>query len=107
MKHRARIIIISLLLGSLWSCGEKEKKEEKFVRPVKYQEVGFLGGEKVRTFSGTAQTDKIINLSFRNNGIITEFNFKLGQIVKKGQLLARLDNVQSRLSYEQALTDLN
>ena len=107
MKYFVKVLAITLLMGISWSCGEEVKKEEKFVRPVKYQEVGFLGGEKVRTFSGTAQTDKIINLSFRNNGIITEFNIKLGQIVKKGQLLARLDNVQSRLSYEQSLTDLN
>ncbi|MEM7382090.1 MAG: hypothetical protein AAF361_12955 [Bacteroidota bacterium] len=56
------------LLGSLLilSCGEEEKKEVKFVRPVKSHVVSFVGGEKVRTFSGTAQTEKIIILSFRN-----------------------------------------
>lgn len=89
------------------SCSEDKKEEKKFVRPVKFQEVGYLGGEKIRTFSGTARTDKIINLSFRNTGIITQFNMKLGQKVKKGQLLAKLDNVQSRLTYEQAVTQLN
>ncbi len=97
------------LLGTLLflSCGEEEKKEVKFVRPVKSHIVSFVGGEKVRTFSGTAQTEKIINLSFRNTGIITEFDIKLGQRVKKGQLLAKLDNVQSRLAYEQSVTQLN
>ena len=35
------------------------------------------------------------------------FDIKLGQKVKKGQLIAKLDNVQSRLAYEQALTQLN
>jgi len=70
-------------------------------------EIGFLGGEESRTFSGTARTDKIINLSFRNSGIITQFELKLGQKVKKGQLLAKLDNVQSRLAYEQSVTQLN
>ncbi len=107
MKNAIEKIIMGLLVVLVWSCGEKEKQAEKFVRPVKYEVVGFLGGEKVRTFSGTAQTDKIIKLSFRNNGIITEFDIKLGQKVSKGDLLARLDNVQARLSYEQSLTDLN
>ena len=107
MKYFEKVLTLVLFLGILWSCGEKEKKEEKFVRPVKYQEVGFLGGEKARTFSGTARTEKIINLSFRNSGIITEFEIKLGQKVKKGQLLAKLDNVQARLAYEQSLTQLN
>ncbi|GAA4272448.1 efflux RND transporter periplasmic adaptor subunit [Aquimarina gracilis] len=107
MKYLNTYFIILVLSSLIWSCGKEEKKEEKILRPVKYQQVGFLGGQKVRTFSGTAQTDKIINLSFRNSGIITEFNIKLGQKVKKGDLLAKLDNVQSRLAYEQSITQLN
>ncbi|MEO1484960.1 MAG: efflux RND transporter periplasmic adaptor subunit [Bacteroidota bacterium] len=91
----------------LFGCGGKEEAPKKVLRPVKFQEVGYLGGEKVRTFSGTAQTEKIINLSFRASGIITQYDVKLGQKVKKGQLLARLDNVQSRLAYEQSITQLN
>ncbi len=98
------LLVFALILIS---CGAEEKKEETTLRPVKYMEIGFLGGEKSRTFSGTARTDKIINLSFRNSGIITQFDLKLGQNVKKGQLLAKLDNVQSRLAYEQSITQLN
>ena len=107
MKNKLNLVL--LVTGCIFqlSCGEKEKKEEKFVRPVKSYTVGFIGGDKARTFSGTARTEKIINLSFRSNGIITEFDMKLGQKVKKGQLLAKLDNVQSRLAYEQSLTQLN
>ncbi|WP_460217769.1 efflux RND transporter periplasmic adaptor subunit [Psychroserpens sp. MEBiC05023] len=105
MKHITNLCLFILIV--LFSCAEEKTVEKKFVRPVKYQEVNYLGGGKIRTFSGTAQTDKIINLSFRNTGIITQFDIKLGQKVKKGQLLAKLDNVQSRLSYEQAVTELN
>lgn len=89
------------------SCGSDEEKSAKVVRPVQYQEVDYLSGKMVRTFSGTARTGKIINLSFRNNGIIVKFDIKLGQKVKKGQLLAQLDNVQSRLAHEQSLSSLN
>ncbi len=105
MKNITNLCIIILLV--VFSCAEEKKTVEKFVRPVKYQEVNYLGGGKVRTFSGTAQTDKIIKLSFRNTGIITQYDIKLGQKVKKGQLLSKLDNVQARLSYEQSITDLN
>lgn len=105
MKHITNLCIIALLV--VFSCAEEKKTVEKFVRPVKYQEVNYLGGGKIRTFSGTARTDKIIGLSFRNSGIITVFDIKLGQKVKKGQLLAKLDNVQSRLTYEQSVTQLN
>lgn len=107
MKKIVKLLTIILVIGSIFSCSKKEKEEEKFVRPVKYQEVGYLGGKKIRTFSGTAQTDKIIGLSFRNNGIITVFDIKLGQRVKKGQLLAKLDNVQARLNYETAVSRMN
>ena len=107
MKRIVKIFSVAVIAGLLFSCSEEKKETKKFIRPVKFQKVGYLGGEKIRTFSGTAQTDKSINLSFRNSGIITQFNIKLGQKVKKGQLLAKLDNVQSRLSYEQAVTQLN
>lgn len=107
MKYIFKLNIILGLLFLLTACGEEQKKVEKFVRPVKYQEVGFLGGEKIRSFSGTSRTDEIINLSFRSGGILTMFDIKLGQKVSKGQLLAKLDNVQSRLNYENAVSSLN
>lgn len=105
MKNIVKLCIMSLAM--VFSCAEEKKTVEKFVRPVKYQKVSYLGGGKIRTFSGAARTEKIINLSFRNTGIITQCDIKLGQQVKKGQLLAKLDNVQSRLSYEQSVTELN
>ena len=107
MKYTTNIFLLLMAFLALSSCGEEKKEVKKIVRPVKYKQVGYLGGEKIRTFSGTAQTDKIISLSFRNSGIITQFDIRLGQKVKKGQLLAKLDNVQSRLAYEQSVTQLN
>ncbi len=91
----------------LMSCGEKEVKEEVVLRPVKYSEVSYLGGEKTRKFSGAAKTEKIINLSFRSSGIITKLDMKLGQKVKKGQLLGTLDNVSARLNYESSIESKN
>lgn len=109
MQHSTLKLVTLVALVFLTSCKSDKKTEEEVLplRPVSYQEVQFIGSKSERTFSGTAQTDKIINLSFRNNGIITQFNMKLGQSVKKGQLLSRLDNVQSRLNYENAVSSLN
>ena len=99
--------LLLLTLCLLAACGGKEEPKQKVLRPVVYQVVSKQGAANQRTFNGTAQTDKVINLSFRNNGIITAFNMDLGQRVRKGQLLARLDNVQARLAYEQAVAQLN
>lgn len=96
-----------LVLLLLTACGKKEEKEQAPIRPVKYQEVAYLGGDKLRSFSGTAKTEKVVNLSFRNNGIITELNMKLGQQVSKGELLGRLDNVSARLNYESSIEQKN
>jgi multidrug efflux system membrane fusion protein len=97
----------SCLLILMVSCKDKEAPQEKLVRPVKYEEVTYLGGDKSRVFSGTAKTEKIINLSFRSSGIITMLDMKLGQKVKKGQLLGKLDNVSARLNYESAIEQKN
>jgi len=107
MRTIEKLLYITLAIVLFLSCSDDKKETKKFVRPVKYQEVGYLGGEKIRTFSGTAQTDKIIALSFRSSGIITTFDMKLGQEVKKGQLLSKLDNVQARLNYESAVASQN
>ncbi|WP_411894386.1 efflux RND transporter periplasmic adaptor subunit [Winogradskyella sp. A2] len=88
-------------------CGENEVTEEIVLRPVRTGEVGYVGGDKSRSFSGTAQTEKIVNLSFRSSGIITKLDMKLGQKVKKNDLLGTLDNVSARLNYESAIESKN
>jgi multidrug efflux system membrane fusion protein len=106
MKYKG-VLILGAVLFLFNSCKDKVVEETVPVRPVLYQEVGYLGGDNIRTFSGTARTEKVINLSFRSSGIITLFNLKIGQQVKKGDLLARLDNVQARLNYESAISAQN
>lgn len=100
-------LLASFSLLIFWGCSSDEEAPVEVIRPVVYHTVGFSGGEMIRAFSGTAQTDKIINLSFRSSGIITELNMKLGDRVKRGDLLGQLDNVQARLAYEQAVSQLN
>ena len=103
-----RFLLVVLICSILFSsCGEEKKQEVKTARPVSYQEVGFIGGENLRTFNGTSKTDEVVNLTFRSGGIITEMNLKIGQKVKKGDLLAKLDNVSARLNYENAVSTLN
>lgn len=102
-KNILPIAIASLL----FSCKEKEVVKKEILRPVRYEVVGTAGDQKTRTFSGIAKASDEIELSFRSSGIISELNIKLGQRVKKGDLLAKLDNVQAELAYEQAVSGLN
>ena len=100
-------IVVPVIVLLLSACGSEQVEETKTLRPVLFQQVDYSGGLNDRSFTGIAQSDKVINLSFRSSGIITSFDMYLGQRVKKGQLLARLDNVASRLSFEQAQTQLS
>ncbi len=103
---RISVVIALGLLSALSSCGS-EQVEEPFVRPVRSTVIQAGGSDAAREFSGIAQTDRVVDLSFRSNGIITKFNIALGQQVSKGDVLAELDNVSARLAYEQARASLN
>jgi len=107
MQRSLNFLLALSLLITLQNCASEEEAPVEILRPVVYHEVGLSGGEVIRSFSGTAQTDKIINLSFRSSGIITELNMNLGNQVRKGELLGQLDNVQARLAHEQAVSALN
>jgi len=96
-----------LLIITFTGCSEEKKVKTELIRPVEFQKVSYVNGAKERTFSGTARTEKIINLSFRSSGILMQLDIRLGQIVKKGQLLGKLDNVEARLNYERSITSLN
>ncbi len=89
------------------ACSQEKPNTETAIRPVKYIEVGYANTDNVRAFSGTAKTDQVIQLSFRSTGVLSKLNLKLGDKVKKGQLLARLDNLQARLNYENAISSQN
>ena len=93
------ILAIAVLFSS---CGKEEEVVEEILKPIKYQEVGTADSFNQRTFSGTAQSGDEIDLSFRNSGIVTVLNISVGQEVKKGALLAKLDNVSANLAYEQS-----
>lgn len=107
MKYFRNNLLILLTLLTFSSCKEEEKKKEEVLRPVNYQIVGTSDAQKIRSFSGVARAGDEIELSFRSNGIITELNVTVGQKVNKGDLIARLDNVQANLAYEQSISALN
>ena len=104
IKYTVLPFLAIILLGS---CKEKVEEKEVVLRPVKYEVIGTANAQKIRTFNGVARAGNEIDLSFRSNGIITELNVKVGQQVKQGDLIGKLDNVQANLAYEQSISALN
>jgi len=107
MRIIPQILFLSFIILST-ACTDKKKPVKKdLLRPVRYAKISYSGIGQVRSFNGTAQSDKEINLSFRTNGILTTLNISTGQKVTKGELLAQIDNSEARLSLEQSISALN
>ncbi len=107
MKFFRHVMLILLTVVVFNSCKEEEKKKAEVLRPVNYQIVGTSDAQKIRSFSGTAKSSDAIGLSFRSGGVITKVNHWKGAKVKKGDIIARLDNVEANLAYEQSVSALN
>lgn len=91
--HRLYLAFFVLILPFfLVSCTEPEPEDQPGPRPVRAMQVGKAQGEVVRRFSGTAQASHDIALSFRVSGMLQYLPVEVGQRVKAGVLIARLDS---------------
>ena len=93
----------SVLLGAiLFMACEKEAPQEEIIRPVRYMQVYATGGSRVRTFTGTAQAGTESNLSFRVPGTVRTVSVDVGDRVRRGTVIAELDETDYRLRVQQA-----
>ena len=81
-----------IILSSLCSCGKKEKPKAKPVRAVKWIVLGEDNNSLGFNLPGEVQAVERAFLAFQVPGQIIELPIIIGQQVKKGQLLARLDD---------------
>ena len=103
-----KILIAILAVFALGACGRKEEESvqiKKKPRSVRYMVVADEGVKYNRTFSGNIISETESKLSFRVAGTVVDKYFKLGDYVKKGQILAQLDNEDYRLSMENSLAN--
>lgn len=86
------------------SCGSDEPVEVKTsYRPVKAIEVSTGIANSAFKYSGLVKSSKESSLSFRVSGNIKSLPVKIGNRVKKGDLLAELDQADYNISYDSAL----
>lgn len=109
MKYSWIILFLFLV-----ACKEEVLRQEAPIRPIKYTTLSQGQANETATFTGVTQSDKEAALSFKVGGVISKVSVKDGQKVKKGQLIAALDNVdyslqveQARVQVKQAETSLN
>jgi len=103
--HDARLAIaIAVIALPLAACNRATEVPAPEVRPVRAVTVAKRDGGETVALTGTVQAQTEINLSFRIDGRMTERLVNVGDAVRPGQLIARLDaqNEESSLQAAQA-----
>ncbi len=70
------------------------------LRPVRYSSVEAVGAGRARIFSGAAVAASESRLSFKVSGTIVDLPVAVGDSVRAGQIIARLDPVDYELGFE-------
>lgn len=101
-------LLVLLVAVSLVGCADKSAPKEKFnpVIPVKVMTVEEIDKDNYRNYIGVLKSEVEIPLSFMYGGTIVGVYTHNGQYVKKGDLLARVDDVAARSLHETALASL-
>ena len=96
--------IVNLVMASLLCIagGGRPEPQEPIVRPVRYLQVFATGGARARTFSGISQAAVESRLSFKVAGTVTAVGVGVGDVVKKGHIIARLNPEDYQLQAQEA-----
>ncbi|HVN49220.1 MAG TPA: efflux RND transporter periplasmic adaptor subunit, partial [Bacteroidota bacterium] len=82
-------------------AGNAENKNADAVK-VEVEQVKAVNASQTFAYSGTIEESEMIPLSFSSLGTVSQVFISEGSIVKKGQLLATLDNTTYRNAYAMA-----
>jgi multidrug efflux system membrane fusion protein len=88
-------------------CSEKQADNKPVIRSVKVVEIATADTTRALDYSGSVQARTNMNLGFRINGKIIDRRVDIGQSVKPGDVLARVDATDYALSVKRAEADLS
>ena len=92
-KNTVKILVMLCMLAAVLvaGCSEEVVEAPPIIRPVKVLEVGALEQGLARSFPGQVVANHTVELAFRVSGQIAKWPINEGQELKKGELVARLD----------------
>ena len=96
-----KIIPLALAAGMMYSCGEPKQKPATIQSVVLTQPVA-LTQTIDKHYSGIIREAHEISLGFKTAGQLEQIMVKEGDFVRKGQLLAELDDVDYQLAVDAA-----
>lgn len=99
------IVISSVCLALLSAC-QQAPEEAAAPRPVWVMTVGSADREAAASYTGEVKSRYESNIGFRIGGKIISRAVNVGDLVKKGQLIAQLDPNDTRLNAQAAHADV-
>jgi RND family efflux transporter MFP subunit len=91
-KRGARAAILALSAVTLLAaCQRAPEAPAPEIRPVRAITIGERQGGDTVALTGTVQAQTEVNLSFRVDGRMVERKVEVGETVRRGQVIARLD----------------
>lgn len=109
MRIRTSVLLAGLAIGAGLLSGCTEEKAEApaaVIRPVKVVEIAQAATTRTLSYSGSVKSRTEMNLAFRVAGKLIERKADIGDRVKKGDVLARLDPTDYQLAVQSAEADL-
>jgi RND family efflux transporter MFP subunit len=100
-KPSTLLVLVAIgLVGA--GCSEKQAENQKVIRPVKVVQIAKVDATRELEYSGSVKARTDMNLGFRIGGKIVERRVDIGQRVKPGDVLARIDSVDYELAVRRA-----
>ena len=91
---------------ALASCNEEKAETEPEIRPVKVVEIAKATNVRALEFSGSVKSRTEMNLGFRIAGKVTERLVDIGDRVRPGDVLSRVDPTDYKLAVDSAAANL-
>lgn len=93
--YKSGILFISAMAFLMSSCSQKEKTQTDVLK-VEVEIVNSTNAESGRQYVGVVEENSSVACSFTGSGAISKVCVDEGQHVRKGQLVAQLDETQAR-----------
>ena len=90
IKRVGYLLLLPLFL-SLQACEKEQLEEKKIVRPVRAMKISDVVQFRQRQFPGTATATQEVDLSYRVSGPLITLPVNIGDEVKAGDVVARID----------------
>ncbi|GDY26398.1 MULTISPECIES: efflux RND transporter periplasmic adaptor subunit [Agarivorans] len=95
MFHSAgfRLITVTVFIAGMLACNGEDSMRplNEDVRPVKIMKISVAGDKEVSIFPAIINDNRLVDLSFTSGGKVISLPVKNAQFVKKGEVIASLD----------------